>query len=323
MFLSQLPVIAFRPIGWGFLLGKVMAREDTYQHLKPFRTMFLKPELDQFTSSHFPGVDKGGMHGSEMARLFTDGLPNPDSTYPRAGTSKEIEKAEGNVPAGPSGRSETSPVLFGVVIAPARQLSSRPRGRGCGSGGTMSGPSKRPKPRPRIFSQRGRANAPTQPGRRGWPPGPSKKVHVVYCPRQKRGRISQHRRTHTWDAMRPSDYASPNMLPGVGLRPDRRHPFPPHNYPAPVWSKTQDRQKLSEGLARAKLHCSELRPGPPNGDDLEHGLALAPVCCPAWEYLREIPRELHRKRAGEPVTTGGLATAAGVCLPTAPSVADG
>src|SRR5437763_8567867 len=80
------PVVAFAVVG-GFL-SRVMAREDTYQHLKIFDDV-----VGLITSNYVEKVDvdkvmRGAMHG------LADSL-DPDSAYL---SSDEVKLIEGNVP---------------------------------------------------------------------------------------------------------------------------------------------------------------------------------------------------------------------------------
>jgi carboxyl-terminal processing protease len=85
------PVIAFAIVG-GFL-GRVMAREDTYQHLKIF------DDVVNLISSHYveeadiDKVMKGAMHG------LADGL-DPDSAYLSPAEVKQVESGAPLPPAG-------------------------------------------------------------------------------------------------------------------------------------------------------------------------------------------------------------------------------
>src|SRR5436853_3290314 len=85
------PVIAFAIVG-GFL-SKVMAREDTYQHLKIF-----DDAVGLITSSYVEeaNVDKV-MHGA--MRGLVDGL-DPDSAYL---TPPQVKQIEANTPLAPAG----------------------------------------------------------------------------------------------------------------------------------------------------------------------------------------------------------------------------
>lgn len=85
------PVIAFAVVG-GFL-GKVMAREDTYPHLKIFDDV-----VNLITSNYVEEVTvdkvmRGAMHG------LADGL-DPDSAYLTADDVKQVESATPLAPAG-------------------------------------------------------------------------------------------------------------------------------------------------------------------------------------------------------------------------------
>src|ERR1700751_2914734 len=87
------PVIAFAIVG-GFL-GKVMAREDTYQHLKGFDDV-----IGLFTSTYLEdiNVDKV-MHGA--MRGLAEGL-DPDSAYLSADEVKQVVSNQA-LPAGDVG----------------------------------------------------------------------------------------------------------------------------------------------------------------------------------------------------------------------------
>src|ERR1051326_1055021 len=87
------PVIAFAIVGG--LLGRVMAREDTYQHLKVFDDV-----ANMITSSYVEqvNVDKV-MHGA--MRGLADGL-DPDSAYLSPQEVKQLE-ASASMPAGDVG----------------------------------------------------------------------------------------------------------------------------------------------------------------------------------------------------------------------------
>src|ERR1700676_4750333 len=87
------PVIAFAIVG-GFL-GKVMAREDTYQHLKVFDDV-----IGLITSNYVEPVDVDKvMHGA--MRGLADGL-DPDSSYLSAEEVKQLS-ANAPLPAGDVG----------------------------------------------------------------------------------------------------------------------------------------------------------------------------------------------------------------------------
>src|SRR5436190_8354006 len=80
------PVIAFAIVG-GFL-GKVMAREDTYQHLKIFDDVVSLIMSNYVEEANIDKVMRGAMHG------LADGL-DPDSAYL---TSDEVKQVERNAP---------------------------------------------------------------------------------------------------------------------------------------------------------------------------------------------------------------------------------
>jgi carboxyl-terminal processing protease len=101
------PIIAFAVIG-GFL-GKVMAREDTFQHLKPFDDV-----VNYITSNYVEEVSvdkvmKGAMRG------LAEGL-DPDSAYLTPAQVKELESAR-PLPAGDVGIELTRQYYLRVIAA--------------------------------------------------------------------------------------------------------------------------------------------------------------------------------------------------------------
>lgn len=108
------PVIAFAVVG-GFL-GKVMAREDTYQHLKIFDDV-----VSLITSNYVEKVDvdkvmHGAMHG------LADSL-DPDSAYL---SPKDVKLAEGGsvLPSGDVGLDLTRQYYLYLRVVAARDGSS-------------------------------------------------------------------------------------------------------------------------------------------------------------------------------------------------------
>ena len=85
------PVIAFAIVG-GFL-GKVMAREDTYQHLKIFDDVVSLISSNYVEQANIDKVMLGAMHG------LADGL-DPDSAYL---TPSEVKQVENGTPLAPAG----------------------------------------------------------------------------------------------------------------------------------------------------------------------------------------------------------------------------
>src|SRR2546422_6949970 len=83
------PVIAFAIVG-GFL-GKAMAREDTYQHLKIFDDVVSLIMSNYVEDANVDKVMRGAMHG------LADGL-DPDSAYL---TADEVKQVENNTPLAP------------------------------------------------------------------------------------------------------------------------------------------------------------------------------------------------------------------------------
>jgi len=87
----SVPVIAFAIVGG--VLGKVMAREDTYQFLKVFDDVVNLVTSNYVEDVNVDKVMKGAMHG------LADGL-DPDSAYL---TPEEVKQVEGNAPLPPAG----------------------------------------------------------------------------------------------------------------------------------------------------------------------------------------------------------------------------
>src|SRR6476646_1810101 len=85
------PVIAFAIVGG--LLGKVIAREDTYQYLKVFDDVVSLVTSHYVEDINVDKVMKGAMHG------LADGL-DPDSAYL---TVDEVKQVESGAPLPPAG----------------------------------------------------------------------------------------------------------------------------------------------------------------------------------------------------------------------------
>src|SRR6185295_6781811 len=85
------PVIAFAIVG-GFL-GRVMAREDTYQHLKIFDDVVSLISSSYVEEADIDKVMKGAMHG------LAEGL-EPDSAYLTADQVKQVERGAPLAPGG-------------------------------------------------------------------------------------------------------------------------------------------------------------------------------------------------------------------------------
>jgi carboxyl-terminal processing protease len=85
------PVIAFAVVG-GFL-GRVMAREDTYQHLKIFDDVVSLISSSYVEEADIDKVMRGAMHG------LADGL-DPDSAYL---TPDQVRQVESGAPMAPGG----------------------------------------------------------------------------------------------------------------------------------------------------------------------------------------------------------------------------
>jgi len=85
------PVIAFAIVG-GFL-GRVMAREDTYQHLKIFDDVVSLISSSYVEEADIDKVMRGAMHG------LAEGL-DPDSAYL---TADQVRQVESGAPLAPGG----------------------------------------------------------------------------------------------------------------------------------------------------------------------------------------------------------------------------
>src|SRR5437762_5442140 len=85
------PVIAFAIVG-GFL-GRVMAREDTYQHLKIFDDVVSMISNSYVEEADMEKVMRGAMHG------LAEGL-DPDSAYLTADQVKQVESGVALAPGG-------------------------------------------------------------------------------------------------------------------------------------------------------------------------------------------------------------------------------
>src|SRR5438552_16640087 len=85
------PVIAFAIVGG--LLGKVMAREDTYQHLKIFDDVVSLITSNYVEEVNVDKVMRGAMHG------LADGL-DPDSAYLTPDEVKQVETGAALPPGG-------------------------------------------------------------------------------------------------------------------------------------------------------------------------------------------------------------------------------
>ncbi len=101
------PIIAFAIVGG--LLGRVMAREDTYQHLKIFDDVVSLISSNYVEDVNVDKVMHGAMHG------LADGL-DPDSAYL---TPDEVKELENNapLPAGDVGLDLTRQYYLRVIAA--------------------------------------------------------------------------------------------------------------------------------------------------------------------------------------------------------------
>jgi carboxyl-terminal processing protease len=101
------PVIAFAIVGG--VLGKVMAREETFQHLKPFDDV-----VNFITGNYVEAVNLDKvMHGA--MRGLADGL-DPDSAYLSPDQVKEVESQK-PLPAGDVGLELTRQYYLRVIAA--------------------------------------------------------------------------------------------------------------------------------------------------------------------------------------------------------------
>src|SRR3954465_13548784 len=101
------PVIAFAVIG-GFL-GRVMAREDTFQHLKPFDDV-----VNFISSNYVEPVDISKVMQGAM-RGLADGLDS-DSAYLTPAQVKDVESQKA-LPAGDLGLELTRQYYLRVIAA--------------------------------------------------------------------------------------------------------------------------------------------------------------------------------------------------------------
>src|SRR5712691_10047234 len=101
------PVIAFAIVGG--LLAKVMAREDTYQHLKIFDDVVSLITSNYVEEVNVDKVMRGAMHG------LADGL-DPDSAYLTPDEVKQVE-AGAPLPAGEVGIDLTRQYYLRVIAA--------------------------------------------------------------------------------------------------------------------------------------------------------------------------------------------------------------
>ena len=101
------PVIVFAIVGG--LLGRVMAREDTYQHLKIFDDVVSLITSNYVEEVNVDKVMRGAMHG------LADGL-DPDSAYLSPDEVKQLE-AGAPLPAGEVGLDLTRQYYLRVVAA--------------------------------------------------------------------------------------------------------------------------------------------------------------------------------------------------------------
>src|SRR5579864_3392489 len=84
------PVIAFAIVGG--LLGKVMAREDTYQHLRVFDDVVGLVTTNYVEDVNVDKVMTGAMHG------LAESL-DPDSAYLSPDEVKQVESGAATAPA--------------------------------------------------------------------------------------------------------------------------------------------------------------------------------------------------------------------------------
>src|ERR671919_458115 len=101
------PVIAFAIVG-GFL-GKVMARDNTYQHLKIFDDVIGLITSNYVEEVNVDKVMNGAMHG------LADGL-DPDSSYLPADDVKQLSN-NAPMPAGEVGLQLTRQYYLRVIAA--------------------------------------------------------------------------------------------------------------------------------------------------------------------------------------------------------------
>src|SRR4029077_3618557 len=105
------PVVAFALVGG--LLGKVMAREETFQHLKPFDDVVNFIMGNYVEEVKIDTVMHGAMRG--LAAGF-----DPESAYLTRDQVKEVESQK-RLPAGDVGRGPTR--RYSLRVTPARDAS--------------------------------------------------------------------------------------------------------------------------------------------------------------------------------------------------------
>src|SRR5258706_7624815 len=111
------PVIVFAIVGG--LLGKVMAREETYQHLKIFDDVVSLITSNYVEEVNVDKVMRGAMHG------LADGL-DPDSAYLTADEVKQVE-AGTPLPAGDVGIDPTRQYYLPLIATPDNSPAAKTR----------------------------------------------------------------------------------------------------------------------------------------------------------------------------------------------------
>src|SRR4026209_2884264 len=127
------PVIAFAIVG-GFL-GRVMAREDTYQHLKIFDDVVSLISSSYVETADIDKVMKGAMHG------LAEGL-DPDSAYL---TADQVKQVESGAPLPPGGVGLELTRQYYLRVIAARDNSPAPKA-GLQTGDYGRGIDGKPKP---------------------------------------------------------------------------------------------------------------------------------------------------------------------------------
>jgi carboxyl-terminal processing protease len=232
------PVIAFAIVG-GFL-GKVMAREETFQHLKPF------DDVVSLISSNYVeevSLDKV-MHGA--MRGLTDGL-DPDSAYLGVEQVKELE-SRSTPPAGDIGLELTRQYYLRIIAARDNSPAAK---AGLRSGDYV-----------RAINDKPTRDMSAWEGMRALRGAPGSKITLSII----RGSAADpHAVELVREVLPPSDIHSRITAPGIGYV---RLAAIAANTPNLLKSQIADLQKA--GASKVIIDVRRTSTG-----DLDHGLALA------------------------------------------------
>ena len=232
------PVIAFAIVG-GFL-GKVMAREETFQHLKPFDDVVGFIASNYVEEVSVEKVMQGAMRG------LADGL-DPDSAYLSPDQVKEVEAGKA-LPAGDIGVELTRQYYLRVIAARDGSAAAK---AGLRSGDYLRTINDKPTREMSVWEgMRALRGAPGSKVTLSIIRGSAADPHVVEIVRE---------------VMPPSEVSSRIAAPGVGYV---RIAAIGSNTPAQVRSQIVDLQK--NGAANLIVDVRRTATG-----EAEHGLALA------------------------------------------------